>query len=74
MGLSFLINAEALPGARSAGSLAWAGINNTWFWLDPAAKIAGVFMTQILPFADPAVLEAFDAFERAVYRVAGKRE
>ncbi|MBI5260389.1 MAG: serine hydrolase [Bradyrhizobium sp.] len=70
-GLSFLINVEAVPGGRSAGSLAWAGLNNTYFWLDPAAKIAGVFMTQILPFVDPVVLKAFDAFERAVYQVAG---
>lgn len=68
-GLSFLINTEAVPGGRSAGSLAWAGLNNTYFWLDPIAKIAGVFMSQILPFADPVVLEAFDAFERAVYQV-----
>lgn len=70
-GLSFLINTEAVPGGRSAGSLAWAGLNNTYFWLDPAARIAGVLMTQILPFADPIVLETFDAFERAVYQVAG---
>jgi CubicO group peptidase (beta-lactamase class C family) len=72
-GLSFLINTEPLPGARSAGSLTWGGLNNTYFWLDPAAKVAGVFMTQILPFADPPVLQAFDAFERAVYRAAGRR-
>jgi methyl acetate hydrolase len=48
-------------------------LNNTYFWLDPATEVAGVFMTQILPFADPIVLDAFDAFERAVYRVAGRR-
>lgn len=70
-GLSFLINTEAVPGGRRAGSLAWAGLNNTYFWLDPAAKIAGVFMTQILPFADPVVLKVFDAYERAVYRLPG---
>ncbi|WP_407180883.1 serine hydrolase domain-containing protein [Bradyrhizobium sp. STM 3562] len=71
-GLSFLINAEAVPGARRAGSLAWAGLNNTYFWLDPSAKVAGVFMTQILPFADPIVLAAFDRFERAVYETIGR--
>ena len=67
-GLSFLINTEDCPGGRSAGSLAWAGINNTYFWLDPAKRIAGVLMTQILPFADAKVLRLLDAFERAVYR------
>jgi methyl acetate hydrolase len=67
-GLSFLINTEPGPAGRSAGSLAWAGLNNTYFWLDPVKKVAGVFMTQTLPFADPAVLEALDAFEGAVYK------
>jgi methyl acetate hydrolase len=66
-GLSFLINTEPGHAGRSAGSLAWAGLNNTYFWLDPVKKIAGVFMTQTLPFADHTVLEALDSFERAVY-------
>jgi methyl acetate hydrolase len=67
-GLSFLINTEAGPAGRSAGSLAWAGLNNTYYWLDPVKKIAGVFMTQTLPFADHTVLEALDGFESAVYQ------
>lgn len=71
-GLSFLINSEAVPGGRSAGSLAWAGLNNTYFWLDPKAKVAAVFMTQILPFADPIALAAFERFERAVYEAVGR--
>ncbi len=66
-GLSFLINTRPGPAGRSAGSLSWAGLYNTYFWLDPASKIAGVLMTQTLPFADHTVLEALDAFERAVY-------
>ncbi len=67
-GLSFLINTEPGPAGRSAGSLAWAGLNNTYYWLDPVKKVAGVFMTQTLPFADPTVLQALDAFEEAVYK------
>jgi CubicO group peptidase (beta-lactamase class C family) len=67
-GLSFLINTEPGPAGRSAGSLAWAGLNNTYYWLDPVSKVAGVLMTQTLPFADPTVLQALDAFEGAVYR------
>jgi len=66
-GLSFLINTQDVPGRRSAGSLAWAGLNNTYYWLDPTRKVAGVIMTQILPFADKPVLDALDAFEAAVY-------
>jgi methyl acetate hydrolase len=66
-GLTFLINTQDVPGARSAGSLAWAGINNTYYWLDPAKNVAGVLMTQILPFADKTVLGLLDRFERAIY-------
>ncbi len=69
-GLSFLINTEPVPGGRSAGSLAWAGLNNTYYWLDPTRRVAGAVFTQILPFADAAVLRLLDAFERAVYRSA----
>jgi methyl acetate hydrolase len=72
-GLSFLVNSEAIPGGRAVGSLAWAGLMNTYFWLDPVSGVAGVFMTQILPFADRIVLDAFDAFERAVYEVVGSQ-
>ena len=56
-GLSFLINAADTPTGRSAGSLTWAGLGNTYFWVDPARGVAGVLLTQILPFADPTVLE-----------------
>jgi methyl acetate hydrolase len=69
-GLSFLINTQDVPGRRSANSLAWAGINNTYYWLDPHKKIAGVLMTQVLPFADKAVLDLLDRFEEAVYQTA----
>jgi methyl acetate hydrolase len=72
-GLTFLINTDAAPSGRSAGSLAWAGLYNTYYWLDPSAKVAGVFMTQVLPFADATVLQALDALERAVYGVVGRR-
>ncbi|MDE2005325.1 MAG: beta-lactamase family protein [Rhodospirillales bacterium] len=66
-GLSFLINTQDVPGGRRAGSLAWAGINNTYFWIDPTAGIAGLVMTQVLPFGDGAVMRLLDAFERAAY-------
>jgi methyl acetate hydrolase len=70
-GLSFLINSQDVPGRRSAGSLTWAGINNTYYWLDPKKKIAGVLMTQVLPFGDKIVLDLLDRFEAAVYQTAG---
>jgi methyl acetate hydrolase len=65
--LGFMISTEAVPGGRSAGSLAWAGLGNTYFWIDPARGVAGVILTQLLPFADKKALALLDAFERAVY-------
>jgi methyl acetate hydrolase len=67
-GLGFLINTEAAPGGgRNAGSLAWAGLGNTYFWIDPQRQVAGVILMQILPFGDPQALGLLDRFERAVY-------
>ena len=66
-GLSFLINPEPLPTGRSAGSLAWAGLANSYYWIDPATQVAGVYATQVLPFFDPKAVQAFEAFETAVY-------
>ena len=66
-GLSFMINTAMTPEGRSAGSLAWAGLANTYFWIDPARDVAGVILMQLLPFADHKCLEAFAGFERGVY-------
>ena len=69
-GLGFLITADSVPGKRSAGSLSWGGINNTYYWLDPARGITGVILMQFLPFADRKALALYDAFERGVYQLA----
>ncbi len=66
-GLSFLINTETTPEGRSPGSLAWAGLANTYFWIDPSRDVTGVILMQLLPFADKNSLEAFAGFERGVY-------
>jgi methyl acetate hydrolase len=66
-GLSFLINTAKTPEGRSPGSLAWAGLANTYYWIDPARDVAGVILMQLLPFADGKCLEAFAGFERGVY-------
>jgi methyl acetate hydrolase len=66
-GLSFLINTARTPEGRSPGSLAWAGLGNTYFWIDPARDVSGVILMQLLPFCDGKCLEAFAGFERGVY-------
>lgn len=67
-GLSFMINEEDAPTGRAAGSLAWAGLANSYFWIDPRNAIAGVYATQILPFVDEKSLPLYLDFETAVYR------
>ncbi|HZO33296.1 MAG TPA: serine hydrolase domain-containing protein [Chloroflexota bacterium] len=65
--LGYLMTTEQTPTGRAAGSLAWGGIANTYYWLDPATRVAGLILTQIFPFADPIVLDLFGQFERAIY-------
>jgi len=67
-GLSFMINEEAAPTGRTAGSLAWAGLANTYFWIDQTKGVGGVYMTQVLPFVDRNALPLFFAFEKTVYQ------
>jgi CubicO group peptidase (beta-lactamase class C family) len=66
-GLSFMINNEEAPTGRSPGSLAWAGLANTYYWIDQKKGLGGVYVTQVLPFADVKALPLFYAFESAVY-------
>lgn len=66
-GLSFDINTKPGPAGRSAGSIAWAGLFNTYFWVDPTKRVTGTIMTQLLPFADQQVLKLFATFESGLY-------
>lgn len=67
-GLGFQITGHpGVPGLRHAGSLSWAGIFNTEFWIDPDAGIAAVLLMQYLPFYDAAAIDALQGFERRVY-------
>jgi methyl acetate hydrolase len=67
-GLSFLINTREAPTGRAAGSLAWAGLANTYFWIDRTKRVCGVFLSQLLPFYDAAAIELLGKFETEVYR------
>jgi CubicO group peptidase (beta-lactamase class C family) len=67
-GLGFLINTAPYEGGRSAGTLAWAGLYNTFFWIDPKRGRCGVLMMQFLPFVDKEAVGLLDEFERAVYK------
>jgi hypothetical protein len=58
---------EDVPEMRAAGSQAWAGVLNTHFWFDTARDVAGLIMTQSLPFAEPRFIKVYERFEQAVY-------
>jgi methyl acetate hydrolase len=65
--LTFMINDEEAPTGRPAGSLAWAGLANLYFWIDRRNGIGGFWATQLFPFADPTSVGGYLEFERAVY-------
>ncbi len=67
-GLGFLINTSPYAGGRAAGSLAWAGLFNTFYWIDPKRNLCAVLLMQFLPFVDKEAVGLLDEFERAVYQ------
>jgi len=66
-GLGFLINTTPYAGGRSAGSLAWAGLYNTFYWIDPKREMCAVLLMQFLPFVDREAVGLLGDFEKAVY-------
>jgi len=66
-GLGYMLNMQPGPNGRSAGTVSWGGIFNTYYWLDPAKRVTGLIMTQILPFADHRAVKLYGQFERGVY-------
>jgi methyl acetate hydrolase len=69
--LAFQLNLTPAPTGRPAGAMMWAGLSNCYCWVDRASGLAGVYLTQILPFADRRALPLFEAFETAAYRAFG---
>ncbi|KAK5046860.1 hypothetical protein LTR84_007214 [Exophiala bonariae] len=63
-----MYNIDDNPGGRKAGSGAWAGLSNHYYWVDPASGKLGLVMTSIFPFMDKEVLNLFDRFEKVVYK------
>ena len=68
-GLGFLLNRDPVDGGRSQDSLAWAGLYNTYFWIDRERGVGGVLLVQVLPFFDAKAVGLLESFERAVYSV-----
>ena len=67
-GLGFQVTGSQLPDLRSPGSMAWAGIYNTEFWIDPEKEIGAVLLMQFMPFYDEAAIEVLQGFEKRIYQ------
>jgi methyl acetate hydrolase len=74
-GLGFALNTKTADTPRGANTMSWAGLYNTFFWIDRERQVGAVLMTQMLPFGEPGVKDLVDGFDRAVYawRVHGTR-
>jgi methyl acetate hydrolase len=70
---SFMVNDEEAPTGRPAGSIGWAGLANTFFWIDRKNSVGGYWATQILPFGDPTSFTGYLDFETATYAALRSR-
>jgi methyl acetate hydrolase len=71
--LTFLTNDEDAPTGRPAGSLAWAGLANQYYWIDRQNGVGGFWTSPVFPFADPTCLDGYLEFETAVYEHQARR-
>jgi methyl acetate hydrolase len=69
-GLGFQVTGPGADAAqyRRAGSLSWAGLFNTEFWVDPRSGLAGVLLMQYLPFYDDSAIRTLREFEATAYQ------
>src|SRR5215813_10206525 len=58
-GYGYMLNLQPGPNGRSAGTVSWGGLFNTYYWLDPVKHVTGLIMTQILPFADERAVKLY---------------
>jgi CubicO group peptidase (beta-lactamase class C family) len=68
-GFGFALNSKPSTAGRGANTMTWAGIFNTFFWIDREKQVAAVLMTQMLPGLDPGPAKLLEEFDRAVYKV-----
>jgi len=68
-GLGFALNRKPLASGRGAGTMSWAGVYNTFFWVDHEKDVCAVLLVQMLPFGDAGPTRLVEDFDRAVYGV-----
>jgi CubicO group peptidase (beta-lactamase class C family) len=70
-GLGLHLTLEDIPGMRKAGSGDWAGLFNSYYWIDPATGVTAAIFTQLLPFFDGRMVQTLLQFEESVYAQVG---
>ncbi len=68
LGFQLATPARPDPAMRRPGSIGWAGINNTYFWIDPKEEIGVIVLMQMRPFYDEAALAVLRGVETRVYQ------
>ncbi|MEC8144471.1 MAG: serine hydrolase domain-containing protein [Pseudomonadota bacterium] len=66
-GLGLLIHTDGIDGGRKANAGSWAGLFNSYYWVDREAGTYGIFGTQLLPFYDGVAIDTLLELEQAVY-------
>ena len=66
-GLGLLIHTDGIDGGRKPNTGSWAGLFNSYYWVDREAGTYGIFGTQVLPFYDGVAIETLLELEQAVY-------
>jgi methyl acetate hydrolase len=70
---TFMVNDEDAPTGRPAGAIGWAGLANTFYWIDRKGGFGGYWATQILPFGDPVSFGGYLDCETAAYATGKAR-
>ena len=67
-GLGFALNRKPLASGRGAGTMSWAGVFNTFFWIDRDRDVCAVLMAQLLPFGDAGPVKLMEDLDRILYK------
>lgn len=59
------IEGSFTPG--SAGQYGWGGAAGTWFWVDPAEELIGLFFTHVFGYQFLPTADLFERFEKMTY-------
>lgn len=67
-GLGFLLHQNNLESGRPKGSASWAGVFNSYYWIDRDNDLCAVIATQVLPFYDSNAISMMQDFESGIYK------